>query len=78
MCKKCIVLPCEAKKETIAKVEIPLKLPSLNEYPLIGIKAAIIDGEKLKADTFYKLQDGEFVEVEEDSKWQHQNSGQLL
>ena len=28
----------------------------------------IIDGEKLKADTFYKLQDGEFVEVEEDSK----------
>ena len=38
------------------------------EYPLIGIKAAIIDGEKLKADTFYKLQDGEFVEVEEDSK----------
>ena len=38
------------------------------KYPLIGIKAAIIDGEKLKADTFYKLQDGEFVEVEEDSK----------
>ena len=38
------------------------------ECPLIGIKAAIIDGEKLKADTFYKLQDGEFVEVEEDSK----------
>ena len=33
-------------------------------YPLINIKAAIIDGEKLKADTFYTLKNGEFVEVE--------------
>lgn len=32
-------------------------------YPLINIKAAIIDGEKLKADTFYTLKNGEFVEV---------------
>lgn len=32
-------------------------------YPLLGIKAAIVDGEKLKADTFYKLVNGEFVEV---------------
>lgn len=32
MYKKCKVLPGETKKETIAKVEIPLKLPSLNEY----------------------------------------------
>ena len=31
-------------------------------YPLIGIKSAIIDGEILKADTFYKLKNGEFVE----------------
>ena len=30
--------------------------------PLIGIKSAIIDGEILKADTFYKLKNGEFVE----------------
>ena len=30
--------------------------------PLIGIKSAIIDGEILKADTFYKLENGEFVE----------------
>ncbi|MCR5652831.1 MAG: hypothetical protein K6F88_03430 [Ruminococcus sp.] len=35
------------------------------EYPLIGIKAAIIDGKKLKADTFYTLKNGEFVEVKE-------------
>ena len=34
------------------------------EYPLIGIKAAIIDGKKLKADTYYKLVNGEFVEIE--------------
>ena len=33
-------------------------------YPLINIKAAIIDGEKLQADTFYTLKNGEFVEVE--------------
>ena len=31
-------------------------------YPLIGVKAAIVDGEKIKADTWYKLVGGEFVE----------------
>ncbi len=36
-------------------------------YPLIGIKAAIIDGEKLKADTFYTLENGAFVEVTEET-----------
>ena len=34
-------------------------------YPLIGIRAAIVDGVTLKANTFYKLADGEFVEAEE-------------
>ena len=33
-------------------------------YPLLAIKAAIVDGEKIKADTWYKLENGEFVEVE--------------
>lgn len=32
-------------------------------YPLINIKAAIVDGEKIKADTWYTLQNGEFVEA---------------
>lgn len=32
-------------------------------YPLINIKAAIVDGEKIKADTWYTLKNGEFVEV---------------
>ena len=35
-----------------------------NTYPLLAIKAAIIDGETLKPDTWYKLVNGEFVEVE--------------
>ena len=35
------------------------------KYPLLGIKAAIIDGINLKADTFYLLKNGEFVEENE-------------
>lgn len=31
-------------------------------YPLIGIKSAIVDGKTIKADTFYTLKNGEFVE----------------
>ena len=34
-------------------------------YPLLGIRAAIVDGVALKANTFYKLVNGEFVEAEE-------------
>ncbi len=30
---------------------------------IIGIKAAIIDGETLKQDTYYTLKYGEFIEV---------------
>ena len=36
-------------------------------YPLIGIKAAIVDGETIKPDVWYTLQGGEFLEVEEDA-----------
>ena len=32
-------------------------------YPIIAVKAAIIDGETLKADTWYMLKDGEFTEA---------------
>lgn len=32
-------------------------------YPLNNIKAVIVDGEKIKADTWYTLRNGEFVEV---------------
>ena len=32
-------------------------------YPLLNIKAAIVDGEKIKADTWYMLINGEFKKV---------------
>ena len=37
-------------------------------YPLIAIKAAIIDGEILKPDTWYKLKDNEFLECENEQE----------
>ena len=33
-------------------------------YPIIAVKAASVDGEKIKADTWYRLRNGEFVEGE--------------
>ena len=35
-------------------------------YPLLAIKAAIVDGETIKPDTWYTLKNGEFVEVKDD------------
>ena len=35
-------------------------------YPLIGIKAAIVDGETIKPDVWYTMKGGEFVEVKEE------------
>ena len=35
-------------------------------YPLLAICAAIVDGEKIKADTWYTAKDGQLVEVEND------------
>ena len=35
------------------------------EYKLVDVKAAKVDGEIIKANTYYKLVNGEFVEVEE-------------
>ena len=34
-----------------------------DEYRITDFKAAIVDGEKIKVDTWYKLENGEFVEV---------------
>ena len=36
-----------------------------NKYPFICAKMVVVDGEKIKADTFYMLQDGEIVEAKE-------------
>lgn len=35
------------------------------EYPLLYAKMKKVDGKKIKADTFYRLKDGKFVEVVE-------------
>ena len=35
------------------------------KYPFIGAKMVVVDGEKIKADTFYMLKDGKIVEVKE-------------
>ena len=34
-------------------------------YPIVNVLAVIVDGEKVKADTWYKLVNGKLVEVEE-------------
>lgn len=35
-------------------------------YPIIAIKASIVNGDSIKPDTWYMLQNGEFTEVRED------------
>ena len=36
------------------------------DYKITDFKAEIVDGEKIKADTWYELKNGEFVEVDDD------------
>lgn len=43
-----------------------LALQFWEDYELKEIKDAIVDGEKIKADTWYKLENGEFVEVKDE------------
>lgn len=38
------------------------------EYAPIAAKAEIVDGKRIKADTWYKLENGEFVEVNENAE----------
>lgn len=39
-----------------------------DSYKLKDWKAAVVDGEKIKSDVWYRLEDGEFVECAEDAK----------
>ena len=32
-------------------------------YPILAARAAIVDGKEIRADTWYTLKDGEFVEA---------------
>ena len=43
-----------------------------NDYDLAAWKAAVVDGETIKADTWYELKDGKFVEVEDEQHENHQ------
>ena len=36
-----------------------------DDYNIVGMKTAVVDGETIKPDTWYTLKDGEFVEVDE-------------
>lgn len=35
-----------------------------NDYDIAAWKAVVVDGETIKADTWYRLEDGELLEVE--------------
>ena len=35
-----------------------------DEWHIVDVKSTKVDGVKIKADTFYRLVDGKFVEVE--------------
>ena len=39
---------------------------SISSYKVAAYKVEIVDGERIKADTWYKLVDGEFTEVTHD------------
>ena len=39
---------------------------STNDYNIVAWKAVVVDGEEIKADTWYQLKDGELKEVKED------------
>lgn len=39
-----------------------------DNYDIKAWKAEVVDGERIKADTFYMLKDGEFLEVEQESE----------
>lgn len=36
-----------------------------HEYVIKSFKAELVDGERIKEDTFYKLVDGEFTEIKD-------------
>ena len=35
-----------------------------DDYNIIDLKVAVVDGKKIKENTWYKLENGEFVEAE--------------
>ena len=64
---------CGLVRGTVGKIKIRggigailvICAESNRDYSIVGWKAAVVDGETIKADTWYTMRDGEFVEVDE-------------
>ena len=64
---------CGLVRGTVGKIKIRggmgavlvICAESETSHAIVGWKAAVVDGENIKADTWYTLRDGEFVEVQE-------------
>ena len=62
---------CGLVRGTVGKIKIRGGMGSIlvicaesrRNYSIVGWKAAVVDGETIKADTWYTLRDGEFVET---------------
>ena len=44
-----------------------IAVENTSDYGIKEWKAAVVDGEIIKADTWYTLKDGEFVEIDADN-----------
>ena len=66
--KKSIALATGIKSKAKGKIGCFIVLTEWkeinNEYHIVDIKSAKVDGENIKEDTFYMLKDGKFVEVD--------------
>ena len=68
------VIVCAGKRGQIkAPIGTWITLAEYGEYDGVGVpckcvKSAIVDGKNIKADTWYKLENGEFVEVSDDEE----------
>jgi hypothetical protein len=60
-------LPPDADVDWFGDEIAPEMILNGETYPLIGIRAAIVDGVTIKADTWYTVRNGEFVEVEDNN-----------
>ena len=65
---------CGLVRGTVGKIKIRggmgailvICAEKVDSYDIAGWKADVVDGETIKADTWYTLQNGEFVEVDEE------------
>jgi len=58
-------IECKAKAALGCGIVLVEREWNGSEYEIKHIKAAKVDGKKIKADTWYKLENGRFVEVEQ-------------